>query len=491
MGTINKLYRADCKEAIQDLLDKGIKIDLIYLDPPFNSSRTYNLIYENEGVTAQHKAFTDTWMVTSQNQQLLIQFETILEGNEEISQVVRNFLKAWVAPLKMGPVEDQKMLVYLIYMTERLLLMKKVLKETGSIYLHCDPTASHYLKIIMDGIFGRKNFRNEIVWCYRQGGRSKKEFPHKHDVIFWYSLGSKWIFNPDRIRIPYEGTGGYQTSGKGVTNKNTGKTYKPNPLGKIPEDWWDIPSIPPMAKERLGYPTQKPIALLNRILQASCSKDGMVLDPFCGCGTTIASAIENGVNWIGVDISYDATDVIKKRIKTQSGVDVGLYEFIDGSPETRQEYERLDPYQKQDWLIRKVGGFPNPKKSGDGGIDGELTVYLGLDDKGQDQWGKMVFSVKTGKQRVPELVRELAGTVEGVGAVMGGLILDADPTPGMEMDAQKRGEIEYSFLPDMPKSHFQKIQIITSQEIIDGKRFATPHSLAAVQSYRENVQQNL
>ncbi len=507
--TDNVLYRSDCKEALNDLIDKGVKVDLIYLDPPFNSSRTYNLIYKNQGVTAQQKAFGDMWALTSQNRQMLLQFERILETTKEISELVKNFLKAWIAPLQEGDVQDQKMLVYLMYMTERLVLMKKVLKDTGSIYYHCDPTASHYIKMIMDGIFGRENFRNEIVWCYTQGGRSVKDFPRKHDVILRFSKTKKCFFNPSQIKIPYDLYSKKSSSSftkqdadgrfyKEIFGPGKQKKYKYyQDEGKTPYDWWtDIHQMTGRTavaegSEALGYPTQKPIALLNRIVKASCPKGGMVLDPFCGCGTTIASAIENNADWIGVDISYDAIELIEKRVEKQVGLNSkGTYTLVDGSPETFEEYTHLDPFAKQDWLINKVGGFPNPKKSGDGGVDGELTIHLGIEN-GLDTWGKMVFSVKTGKQRTPLLVRELIGTVKSTGAAMGGLIVDADPTQGMETLAKSQGRLEYIFAERMPKNVYDKIQILIAQEIIDGNRFSTPPTLKAIRLHRGDAQLHL
>ncbi|MGL5955474.1 MAG: DNA methyltransferase, partial [Brevinema sp.] len=202
-------------------------------------------------------------------------------------------------------------------MAIRLLEMKRILKDTGSIYLHCDNTMGHYLKLLLDVIFGENNFRNEIIWCYRQGGRSNTDFSRKHDTIFRYSKTGNLIFNADAIRVPYEGTGGYQTSGKGVLNKQTGTIYKPNVLGKIPEDWWDIPAIPPTSAERIGYPTQKPLALLERIIKASCPEGGIVLDPFCGCATTCVAAEKLERNWIGIDISKKAFELVKIRLRKE------------------------------------------------------------------------------------------------------------------------------------------------------------------------------
>ena len=215
----NRLFWGDNLHVMRQLPSESI--DLIYIDPPFFSGRQYSVIFGDQN---ELRSFSDIW-----------------EGG---------------------------MPGYLIWLNARLYEMKRLLKKTGSIYVHLDWHASHYIKAEMDKIFGHENLRNEIIWCYRQGGRSNVEFPKKHDTLLWYSRGTNWTFNADAIRVPYEGTGGFQTSGKGVTTKATGRTYLPNPLGKVPEDWWDIPALPPMSSERIGYATQKPLALLERIVNS-------------------------------------------------------------------------------------------------------------------------------------------------------------------------------------------------------------------------------
>ena len=497
----NILYRADCKEALDRLINDGVRVDLIYLDPPFNSSRVYNMIYSGgKGKAATHKAFHDMWSLTSQNQQMVLQFETILDDIPDISQLVKDFLKAWIAPLKNGTVEDQKMVVYLIYMTQRLALMRRILKPTGSIYFHCDPTASHYIKIIMDGIFGKKNFVNEIVWHYNTGGKGKSHFLRKHDIILWYSKGANYIFNWKECSTPRAKGTAHLKNGKDENGREYYEDYSPRKSGKkyrwyldqgtVPMDVWiDIQALNPMAKERLGYPTQKPLALLDRIIKASCPDGGIVLDPFCGCGTALISAIQNDKKWIGIDISYDALDIVKKRIKGVAFDSRTEFEEMDGSPETLIEYAKLNPFQKQDWLIQKMGGFPNPRKSGDGGVDGDVTIHLGLDKNGEDLWGKVVYSVKTGKQCNPAMIRELKGTMQDHEAVIGVLILDKDPSDIMDMAASKAGQIKYSYSKDLPPSCFDKVQIITSGEIMSGREVSMPPTMQGVMGYRRQNQQ--
>ena len=493
---INLLYRADCKFAIQHLIDNQIEVDLIYLDPPFNSNRNYNIIYKSEkdgSSKAVQKAFHDMWSMTSQTRQLVLDFKEKLDTTKELSLMVRAFLEAWINSVLEDEGKDHRMIVYLIYMTERLLLMKRVLKETGSIYLHCDSTSSHYLKIIMDGIFGRDNFVNEIIWCYKSGGASKRHWSKKHDVILFYARKNKFkIFNQLKEKSYNREYKKYGFS-KGMKEykdiecdmckkelpKNIGwHTY----IGM--RDVWEINVIGRSSAERMGYPTQKPLALLDRIIKASCPKDGIVLDPFCGCGTTLESAIRNNKKWIGIDVSNNALDIIKFRIEN-IGFPKEDYGIIYGNPDTLEEYNRLDPYQKQEWLINAIGGFCNPSKSGDGGVDGELTVHGGFDGNRKDIWHRAIFSVKTGKQSKPEFIRELIGTMKMKGAEYGGLILDKDPSDKMMAKAFSQKKIKYQYEEKLPPQYFGTVQILTSQQIMDGAEFNLPPSINTIREYRK------
>ena len=205
---------------------------------------------------------------------------------------------------------------YLLNMATRLIPMRRVLANTGSIYLHCNPTASHYLKLVMDAIFGTKNFRNEIIWAYRGGGTPENDFAKKHDVIFRYSKTSNVTFNVDAVRVPYSQASKdrLRYRARSFRRNGTYDNYEQHPGGKHPEDWWVLQPIMPSAKERLGYPTQKPLALLERIISASSNVDDIVLDPFCGCGTAAHAAESLGRRWVGVDISPFATGLVRNRI---------------------------------------------------------------------------------------------------------------------------------------------------------------------------------
>lgn len=462
---MNTLYYGDNLDVMKQKLKKD-SVDLIYLDPPFNSKRDYNVIYKamtGHPVHESAEAFCDTWSLDSEKEQKIKNMNVLMKGYD-VDDTYVAFWSTWIKALRNT---QPALLAYLVYMVERLLHMKVILRPTGSIYLHCDPTASHYIKVMMDGIFGHQNFRNEIIWCYRQGGRSRKTFAKKHDTLLWYSKGGNWIFNADDIRTPYEGTGGYQTSGKGVTHKATGKTYKPNPLGKVPEDWWDIPAIPPMSNERLGYPTQKPETLLNRIIKASCPPDGVVFDPFCGCGTTIYSAIKNQRRWIGCDIAMLPIRLIKNQLIEKHRLVETEHFKIDGVPVSFEQAKVLmksSPNQFQHWVIEQVEGLPTKQKSGDKGIDGRIYIETaeGLKD--------MVISVKGGRNITTANIRELRGVLDREDrSVLAGFISLQEPTKGMREEAAQAGTWKYKGI------EYDKIQLLTVQEILEDKKtFNTP-----------------
>ena len=332
---MNTLYCGDCLEVLEKKIEPE-SVDLIYLDPPFFSNRHYEVIWGDE---AEKRSFDDRW-----------------EGGVE---------------------------VYAAWMAERIRACHRVLKSTGSIFLHCDWHASHHLRLALDEIFGPDKFQNEIIWCYNVGGKSKRHFARKHDTIFWYTKGKDYYFNGKAVGFKRE-TGAKSFGGKIGTDKDgrryqdklvkaTGKYYRyylDDP--KIPEDWWvDINSIQSQSAERRGYPTQKPEALLERILLAAAKKGQTVLDPFCGCGTTIVVADRLELNWIGVDISPTAIRVIRDRLASKN---IGNVEMI-GLPTTIKALRELKPFEFQNWVIReRFNGAVGPK-GGDKGIDG-LTFML-------------------------------------------------------------------------------------------------------------------
>ena len=277
-------------------------VDLIYLDPPFNSNRDYSAPIGSEAAGA---AFKDTW--------------TLSDVDEAWHGEIADRDPTLYATIDAaGHAHSKSMKSYLIMMAVRIMEMRRLLKPTGSLYLHCDPTASHYLKMLMDSVFGGANFRNEIVWCYAGGGQPAKDFPRKHDIILRYSKTDAYIFNKEDVRVPYDSD--YKsTVFAGKDTRAPGKTYTRNPDGKVVEDWWkNLPR--PYGKEKQGYPTQKPLALLDRIIRASSHERDMILDPFAGCATACVSADRLERQWVGIDLSPMAAKLVKSRLRKELGM---------------------------------------------------------------------------------------------------------------------------------------------------------------------------
>ena len=435
-------------------------IDLIYLDPPFNSKRSYNILFK-EGLKeseSQIQAFEDTWHWTREAQETFD--ELVTATNERVSRLMlalENFIG------------HNDVLAYLTMMAIRLIEIQRVLKESGTVYLHCDPTSSHYLKIVMDAIFKTKNFRNEIIWCYMGGGTPKKDFGRRHDVIFRYSKTDNYKFNRDPIRVPYQAEGIRRTDDSmWGRHKGTNKIYKPHPLGKTPEDWWPMNVLNANDPERLGYPTQKPETLLDRIVKASSNEGDWVLDPFCGCGTTVAVAERLKRNWIGIDISILAINLIKSRIENQYP---NLKDKInvDGIPTTYRGAKLFfdkDPFQFEVWAVGLVGGMAkdNGAKGADKGIDG-IMVLKDADDEGKPVYRKGIIQVKGGKVQRNQ-VATLKSDVDREKAAFGVFVTLEKPTRPMKEEAVVAGD----FIINFNKSKYPKIQIVTIEELLRGKK---------------------
>lgn len=553
--TRNRLYRADCKTVIDGLVAENIRADLIYLDPPFNSNRTYSIIFKQNGVTAQQKSYHDMWDFTDSTRQLVLDFHDEMK-QWDFDEPFKDFIRAWMAILEQGGSQERKLLNYLMYMTQRLVRMRNLLKPTGSIFLHCDPTASHYLKVIMDGVFRRSNFRNEIVWKRTSAHNKAKRFGPVHDTILFYTKSKTYTWN--RVLQPYDQQyveehykyvdehgrrfSSSDLTGSGPRYGDSGKPwrgYDPTsadrhwalPAEDSLPDWFTRPAgydtmttqqrldaldaqglvywpsrgaVPRFRRyfEAMGgipvqdvitdirrqrqsheYPTKKPQDLLERIIEAASNEGDVICDPFCGCGTSILAAHRLKRRWIGIHISGNAIDEIDQSL-SRIGVNAD-YDLEEGQPDTMAEYNRMNAYEKQDWLIRRIDGLPNPRKSGDRGVDGDMTIHLGIDGAGQDQWGRVVFSVKTGKQRKPEHVRELIGTMRNERADIGVLILDVEPTEQMEEAAQKAKQLSYQQRADMPPKEYDRVQILTAYEIIEGAKVDCPPTLQVVRRFRE------
>jgi len=449
----NKLYFGDNLDILRDKIADS-SVSLIYLDPPFKSGKTYNIIFQPEvggikGANAQIKTFEDTWKWGVEAER---NYEGLISGTitkERPNQRLIDLMKAMRDYL-----EECSMMAYLSMMAPRLLEMKRVLKNTGSIYLHCDPTASHYLKLLMDAIFGVENFQNEIVWCYTAGGVSEKYFGKKHHIILFYSKSKDYDFYP--VYRPYS----EKTLKRGLTRVK-GKYFDKGlrKEGAVLQDWWEIqPILSPTAKERVGYPTQKPEALLERIIKASSKKGDLICDPFCGCGTSVAVAERLGRRWIGIDITYLAIDVISKRLK-QSGIKENKDFEIDGEPKdvySAQKLAEKDPFQFQIWCISKLDATPSQTKSADRGVDGIINF---LDPSKTSKVGKAIIQVKGTENVNPSMVRDLKGTLKSQNADFGILITFRKPTQGMINEATKEGYFKFM------EREIPKIQFLTTEDL--------------------------
>lgn len=495
----NTLYYGDnltvLREEIQDET-----VDLIYLDPPFKSNASYNVLFKSpkgHGSHAQIEAFEDTWhwgeQAEHEYQELLHQDNTDVA---ELVQALRKFLK------------ENDMMAYLVMMASRLLELHRVLKPTGSIYLHCDPTASHYLKLVLDGVFGPKLYKNEIIWRRTPFAGSSKaraaQFPRSHDVIFFYSKTAGFHFNHvlleyddsyfKRFRNPdNDPRGPYQSvllktysqetfdelrdDNRLLPPKKPGANYRYKQFldelkGRQTDDLWtDINAINPVAKERLGYPTQKPLALLERIIKASSNEGDVVLDPFCGCGTAIHAAHKLNRRWQGIDITHLAIALVEKRLRDAF---LGITFDVHGTPKDldgAQDLAARDKYQFQWWACSLVNARPyrGKKKGADSGIDGLIFFQ---DEANTTK--KAVVSVKGGGNVSVAMVRDLAHVVQRENAQIGLFITLAPPTRPMLQEASAEGFYES---PAINKS-FPRIQILTIEGLLSGKEQARYPDLA-------------
>ena len=465
MGAENTLWYGDNLEVLRQM--DGESVDLIYLDPPFKSDATYNMLFktpDGKGSPAQMQAFDDTWKWGPVSEQTLHE----LMGSE-VSDVMDGLVKI------LG---RNGMTAYLVMMAARLVELRRVLKSTGSIYLHCDPTASHYVKVVMDAVFGVKNFRNEIVWCYsRMASKGQRQLSRAHDVILWYSASDNWTFNVDDIRLPYaeksKSRAGYKKTNLGGGAPSSG-ICELNEKGKFPEDW--ITHIPFLrGNERLGYPTQKPLALLERIIKASSNEGDVVLDPFCGCGTAIEAAQKLNRQWIGIDMTHIAVGLIEQRMKDAFGIKVD----VSGSPESLEGARDLaarDKNQFEQWAVMRIPHMRSKEKpGGDRGIDGMGWFRT------PDGYGKVVASVKGGQNVNPGMVRDLVGTVESEGADLGVFIMLAEPTKGMKETAAvgmyQLGEFE----------SYPKVQIWTISDYFAGRQPKLPPLVGMAKAPKQKV----
>jgi len=480
--TKNSLFYGDNLEIIRKYIGDET-IDLCYIDPPFNSKRNYNQIYNNIGKedTAQAQAFTDTW---TWDTEAIEGFEAIVHNQHGL--YTKQSIELIIGLSKV--LDKGSLLAYLVSMTQRIAEIWRVLKPTGSFYLHCDPTASHYLKLVLDGIFCTRGgqFQNEIVWCYSIGGKSKKRFGRKHDVVLFYTKEGhdNHIFNALGAAIPRK-VGSHMKVGQDETGRNyqektdrkSGKTYRYYlDEGKIAEDYWiDIETLNREDKERLGYPTQKPEALLERIIKTSSNENDTILDCYCGCGTTIAVAQRLNRRWIGMDITYQSISVILKRLTETFGEEFLQTIELTGQPKDMAGARAL-AHKKDDRLRKEFEKWAiltysnnlaiiNEKKGADKGIDGTAFIQVTPTD-----YKQIIFSVKSGQNVSVTMVRDLRGVIEREDAAMGILITLEEPTAPMLKEAREAG----SFQSELNPQKFPKLQIVTIREILDGERLNVP-----------------
>jgi len=449
----NILYYGDNLDVLRRYIRDEV-IDLIYLDPPFKSEQDYNVLFAEQNgsrAAAQIKAFEDTWRW---DQTAAKSYQEVVEtGPPRVSQVMQAFRTF------LG---ESDMMAYLAMMAPRLVELRRVLKPAGSIYLHCDPTASHYLKMLMDAVFGPKNFQNEIAWCYKTGGATKRRFARKHDTLLFYGReAAKTLFNPQKEKSYMMHKYGFKKS-----------DFQEDEIGQyswvIMKDWWEIPAVGSADRQRLGYPTQKPELLIERIITASSKEKQIVLDPFCGCGTTIAVAQKLNRYWIGIDITHLAVALMKHRLKDAYGNQV-KYRVI-GEPVSLPDARTLaqeNRYQFQWWALGLVGARPvEQKKGADKGIDGRLYFHDEADtDKAKTK--QIVISVKSGKVSVKD-VRDLRGVVEREKAQIGVLISMEKPTKAMRTEAASAGFYK------SPWGKHTAMQILTVEELLKGKKIDYP-----------------
>ena len=527
---MNRLYFGDCLTVMEEM-PLG-SVNLIYLDPPFNSNRDYNAIYKDETgrpLPDQIEAFGDMWALDERREREL-RTMPVLMREAGIDDEAVEFWRLWMNALRKT---NPNLLAYLSYMTQRLLPMRGILKPTGSLYLHCDPTASHYIKVMMDAIFGHENFRNEIVWKRTSTHSDSKTWSRVSDTILFYTRSKKFTWNTphtphseeyvaSKYRHQDDDERLYRLDNmtspnprpnmmyewKGFPSPTKGWRYSEERMAELHEDgriwyptfkggehdtskrpqlkryldemkggvmgnvWTDISPINSQARERLGYATQKPLPLLERIIRASSDPGDTVFDPFCGCASTIEAAHRLNRQWIGIDIAIHAVKrVASIRLRDRLGLKEGEDFEIDGVPRNSEGARSLwikDKYHFQRWAVEQVDGFVTTKRTADGGIDGRL--YFGLPDA--RDLSSMAIEVKGGKNVGIKEVRELRGVLDNDQALIAGLIV-LDPFGPTKERNIRRFMADAGDL-DVMGVKYPRMQVLTVADILDGKRFHTP-----------------
>ena len=501
----NHLYYGDNLDVLRNEIGDET-VDLIYLDPPFNSNASYNVLFKGptgRDSAAQIEAFDDTW---HWGEAAEAAYRDVLHSGSDAGEMLRA-MRAFLG--------DNDMMAYLAMMAVRMLELHRVLKPTGSLYLHCDPTASHYLKILLDAVFGARRFGAEIIWkrtsAHSDAGQGRRLLGYQHDVIFQYMKSDNYTWNTQyhaydqsyidkHYRHVEEGTGrrfgSFDITAPGGSDPKKrnphyeflgvtrywrfsrermeklyaeGRIFQSKP-GVVPRQkryldempgtplqdiWLDIAPLTAQAAERLGYPTQKPVALLERILAASSNAGDVVLDPFCGCGTTVHAAQKMGRRWIGIDVTHLAIGLIEKRLRDAfSGIEFdthGTPQDLSGARDLAHR-GRVDPryyHEFEKWALSLVDAKPT-KRSGDGGIDGNL--YFGKPER------RAIVEVKSGKVGTPQVAR-LRGALERHGADIGVFLSLEEPNKGMRAEAAAAGHVEIDGFAPVPR-----LQLVTVEQ---------------------------
>lgn len=512
----NALYYGDNLDVLRDSI-KDESIDLVYLDPPFNSNATYNVLFrtpKGHQSDAQIEAFDDTWHWGEHPEAAFA--ELMQQSNTDVAEVTRALRSV------LG---ENDMMAYLAMMTVRLIELRRVLKTTGCLYLHCDPTASHYLKIVLDQVFGVQNFRNEIVWKRTNARGTEGRWPRVHDTILFYSKGDHFKFSSlkvkaDKAKLPHTlvtGSDGkkyqsFELTAPGATKEGeSGKPWRgfdPNKYGRhwgnnhaqmddwdkdglihwardggfprrrdeqpfdpdarmvtVGDVWTDIDRINQAAAERLGYPTQKPLALLERIISVSSKEGDVILDPFCGCGTAVHAAEKLQRRWVGIDITHLAVSLIEKRMRDAFP---GIAFEVHGTPKDidgARDLASRDKYQFQWWACSLVDAQPyrGKRKGADGGIDG--LIYF-ADDAGVPK--KVVVSVKGGEKVDVMMIREFAHVVDREKAAIGLFVTLTKPSRPMIAEAAGVG----FYTSPLTGANYPKLQILTIDSLLSGSEQA-------------------
>ena len=533
MGAKNVLYYGDNLDVLRNYIGDE-SVDLVYLDPPFNSNVKYNVIFKSRGndAPAQIRAFDDTWTWTGESEKA---YEDLM--GTKIGGVMGGLRDA---------IGTNDLMAYLTMMAIRLIELHRVLKATGSLYLHCDPTASHYLKVVLDSVFGIERFLADITWK-RTSAHNDKLFGATSDRILYYSKGKKCTRNMDAVKTPIspetnpeygreDERGQYSSgdlTGPGVSYGESGRPWKgydpaqsgrcwsvpktgkyaewiekefipgyrgiasiherldllderglvlrPRKKGGVPrlkryltgdsgvlpgDVWTDINPVSSAAGERMGYPTQKPLSLLERIVKASSNEGDVVLDPFCGCGTAVIAAEKLNRKWIGIDVTHLAVSLIEKRLNDSFGIKpeiVGIPQSLDAA----RKLAEADKFQFELWAISLIPKLhSNEKQVGDKGVDGRGQIMVGVDENGKPKYEKIIASVKGGKHVAPSMVLELVGSVTNERAAFGILICMGKPTAKME-EAAAGGGLYTTPLGE----RYQKVQIYTIEDYSSGRKF--------------------